>query len=388
MDRYRRNFLLHGATLLAASAALPVRAQIPANVLNLADFGGIPGASGAAIIAAFNQAFSLLKTLGGGSLVVPPGTYNLGTYADGIYLIGVSELQNVEISGYGATLEMTTAAPTITVFFNFRNPSNVTFKGLSFYDHGADLSVTWRGAVCFDVYTTRPCSGFRTVDCSADHVHNFFRSFAQGADKYTLSGCDLHATIKNCYYGLNLKYNGRFSRCDISCTAVRRGFIGYGMKDWDITMRCDSSNEALGSNGFISLVNSTGDFSENCSIRLAVTGSTYPYSALIHFYHQAPGDSEYFRYIRADAQLDSNVEGDATLFLFDHALLTGIAPTTLRTFDEIYLTGAIAGTHAGKIIDNPSVSVGKPNAIWLSSVLSGQQDLSQLPAYIKTFDPI
>lgn len=388
MDQYRRKFLLHSATLLGASALLPVRAQIPGNFLNLADFGGIPGANSAAIISAFNQAFGLLKSLGGGSLLIPPGTYDLGSYTDGIYLIGVKDLQNVEISGYGATLEMTTAAPTITVFFNFQNPSNVTFSGLSFYDHGTDLSVTWRGAVCFDVYTTRPCSGFRTVDCSADHVHNFFRSFAQGAEKYTLSECDLHATIKNCYYGLNLKYNGRFSRCDISCVAVRRGFIGYGMQDWDITMRCDSNNEAQGSNGFIALVNSTGDATENCSIKLAVTGSTYPYSSLIHFYHQAQGDTEYFRNIRADAQLDSNAAGNATLFLFDHALLSGIAATTLRTFDEIYLTGNIAGAYAGKIIDDPSVSVGTPNAIWLSSVFSGRQDMSQLPAYIRMFDPI
>jgi hypothetical protein len=386
MDQYRRQFLLRTAALLAATAPQALRAQIPSNQLNLADFGGVPGASGAAIISAFNQAFYLLKSLGGGWLTIPPGTYDLGTHAEGI-LIGVKDLENVEISGYGATLEMTTAARTITVFLSLLDPSNVTIRGLSFYDHGTDLSVDWQGAVCLDVLTTRPCSGFRTVDCTADHVVNFFRAFAHGANKYTLTGCDLHATVKNSYYGVNIKYNGNLSKCDINCIAVRRGFIGYGVKDWTIAMRCESTDWAGGSNGFISFISSNGESSENCETSLTVTGSTSSYSALVHYYHQAEGDIEYFRNIKADVRLN-NATGGATVFLFDHALESGVIPTTQRTFDQIILTGSVVGTYAGKIIENPSISVGTPNDISISSDFTGAQNMSELPSYVRTFDRV
>jgi hypothetical protein len=387
MDQYRRQFLLCTAGLLAATAPQTLRAQIPSNQVNLADFGGVPGASGAAIISAFNQAFDLLKSLGGGLLTILPGAYDLGTHAEGIYVIGVRDLQNVEISGYGATLEMTTAARSITVFLSFLNPSNVTVRGLSFYDHGTDLSVDWQGAICLDVLTTRHCFGFRTVDCIADHVVNFFRSLAYGANTYTLTGCDLHATVKNSYYGVNIRDNGSFSRCDITCIAVRRGFIGYGTKDWTIVMRCDSNDGARGSNGFISLIAYTGASSENCEISLTVTGSTSSYSALVHYYHQAEGDIEYFRKMKADVRL-YNASGGATVFLFDHALESGVISTTQRTFDQIVLTGALVGTYAGKVIENPSVSIGTPNDIAISSDFTQGQNMSELPSYFRTFDRV
>jgi hypothetical protein len=387
MNKYRRQLLLCTAGLLAATAPQAPRAQIPSNQVNLADFGGVPGASATVIISAFHQAFDLLKSLGGGLLTIPPGTYDLGTYAEGIYVIGVRDLQNVELSGYGATLEMRTAARTTTVFFSFLNPSNVTVRGLSFYDHGTDLSVNWQGAVCLDVLTTRPCSGFRTVDCTADHVVSFFRSLASGDEKYKLTGCDLHATVKNSYYGVNMRNNGNFSRCDINCIAVRRGFIGYGMKDWTIAMRCHSTDEAGGSNGFISFIAFTGESSENCETSLTVTGSTSSYSALVHYYHQAEGESEFFRNMKADVRLD-NPMGAATVFLFDHALESGVIARTQRTFDKIVLTGTVVGTYTGKIIENPSISIGTPNDIAISSDFTGGLNMSELPSYVRTFDRV
>jgi hypothetical protein len=354
--------------------------------VSLSDFGGYTSAGGAAIIQAFEHAFDHLKRQGGGSLTIPPGTYDLGTHAEGIYLIGVKDLQNVEISGYGATLEMTTAVRATTVFFSFLNPSNVTVRGLSFHDCGTDLSVDWQGAVCLDVLTTRPCSGFRTVDCTADHVVSFFRSLAGGAEKYNLTGCDLHATVKNSYYGINIQYNGTHSRCDIACIAVRRGFIGYGMKDWTITMRCESNNWAKGSNGFISLITFTEDATENCSVRLTAIGSTNPYSALIHFYHQEVGDHQTIRNISANVNLN-RATGWATIFLFDHALKTGVTSTTSRTFEHITLTGTLARNYAGKVIANPSVSTGVTNEIKISRYLVQARELARLPKYISTFVP-
>jgi hypothetical protein len=167
---------------------------------------------------------------------------------------------------------------------------------------------------------------------------------------------------------------------------VRRGFIGYGMKNWNIVMRCDSNDEAKGSNGFISLITFTDDATENCSIRLAVTGSTNPYSALIHFYHQEIGEHQYFRNISSDVDLN-HATGRATIFLFDHALKTGVAPTTHRTFEHITLTGTVAENYAGRIIANPSVSVGATNDIKVSRYLVKDRGMDPLPKYIATFVP-
>ncbi|HZW14239.1 MAG TPA: hypothetical protein VFF81_13745, partial [Noviherbaspirillum sp.] len=52
----------------AGSVAVTTPAAIPANAVNLSEFGGVPGAAPSTIISAFNQAFSRLKSLGGGTL--------------------------------------------------------------------------------------------------------------------------------------------------------------------------------------------------------------------------------------------------------------------------------------------------------------------------------
>ena len=402
----RRDFFLETGALAAAvaiplhieengvspsgAAARPGQAMAARNALSgnisLSDFGGVPGADSDAIISAFHQAFDLLKRMGGGELFIPPGIYDLGEHAGGIYLIHAKDLQNVDISGYGATLQMTTTAVTINVFFNLENPSNISIRGLRFYDHGTDLSVDWRGAVCLDVYTTRPCFGFRTVDCTADHVLNFFRSFAQGEDKYTLSGCDLNAVVRNAYYGINMKYNGRFSKCNLTCIEVRRGFIGYGVKNWNITMHCNSKDKAKGSNGFINLITFTEDPTENCVINLTVTGSTNPYTALIHFYHQEIGEQQTIRDISSSVDL-KQATGRATIFLFDHALKTGVKRVTTRTFERITLHGTVARKYAGKVIANPSISTGHTNDIRVSRHLVRDSDMAALPKYIVTFMP-
>lgn len=374
-----------GAAAIRPGQAMPTPHALSGGI-SLSDFGGVPGAGGDAIISAFHQAFDLLKRAGGGVLFIPPGIYDLGEHGGGIYLIRASDLQNVEISGYGATLQMTTTAVTTNVFFNLENPSNVSVRGLSFYDHGTDLSVDWRGAVCFDVYTTRPCSGFRTVDCTADHVLNFFRSFAQGEEKYTLTGCDLNAVVKNSYYGINMKYNGRYSKCNLTCIAVRRGFIGYGVKNWHITMHCNSRDRAKGSNGFINLITFTEDPAEHSAIKLTVTGSTNPYTALVHFYHQDVGEQQTIRDISASVDL-KQATGRATIFLFDHALKTGVKRETTRTFERITLDGTVGRRYAGKVIANPSVSTGLTNDIKVSRHLVRDRDMAALPKYIVTFMP-
>src|SRR4051812_48893705 len=49
----------------ASTTVVTTPSAIPSNQVNLADYGGVPGASASAIINAFNQAFAKLKSLGG-----------------------------------------------------------------------------------------------------------------------------------------------------------------------------------------------------------------------------------------------------------------------------------------------------------------------------------
>jgi hypothetical protein len=386
----RRSFLLRSAALLAAVGAPEVHSQPSGNKISLADFGAYPGSDSATIINAFDSAFRHLKELGGGTLTIAPGRYSMGSYSESIYLVGVRDLQNVEIIAYGAILELTTtgdALPTIPVFFRLVNPSNLTVRGLSFQGYGTNLRVHYYGPVCFDIVTIRPCSGIRTIDCVADHVVTFVRSIGTDPEyKYMLTDCEFNGAVRYSYYGMELKSTGRFSTCNLNCFAVKRGFIGFDVKDWDITINCSSEDTATGSNGFICLIPSTGGSVENCSVNLTATGVIEPYGALIHFYHQGEGQSEYMLNIRANVMLN-NAVGHATVFLFDHALETGVVPSTLRTYRQITLTGTINGTYQGKIVDNPSVSEGTGNDIKVSSSLVQAKDLAVMPKYFSSFTP-
>lgn len=391
ISQFRRKMLLGGLAVTAAGllrpyealAAVTTPAAIPGNQVNLSDFGGVPGAGAATIISAFNQAFNRLKSLGGGTLNVAPGTYNFGSYSSAANAVAVSDLKNVLISAYGAQLVMTTTATVMPVFLHFQNPTNVTIAGLSFYDYGTDVSVNWKGAVCISVNTSYACSGFKTVDCTADHVVTYFRSYGN----YTLTGCDIGATVKNSYYAVNPNFNGRYSSCNVVCDRVRRGFIGYGARDWNITMTCNSASGVLGSNGFIDLIPDPSHSSDNCNINLTVTGNTSPYGALIHFYHQHDATvAQYMRNVKANVTLN-NASGSATVFLFDHELTSGVVSSTIRTWEQMTLTGGVVGSYAGTIIRNPSRSIGTTNSVQVSTAWTSRQDISTLPSYFKSFTP-
>jgi hypothetical protein len=388
--RTRRSFLRHSAALVVMGITPALRAQSLGVEVSLADFGGVPGGSAASIIQAFNRAFDHLKSLGGGTLTIPPGIYYLGNYAEPIYLIGVRDLQNVEISGYGATLEMTTMRgafwPTVTIFFNLTNPSNVTIRGLKFYDYGTDVSTEWLGAVCVEIVATRPCAGIRIYDCVADHVVAFVRSFGRSETKYLLTGCEFNGTVRNAYYGVCIQYNASFSSCNLDCYAVRRAFIGHDVRNWNITIRATSEDHASGSNGLVCLIPFAGGTVEDCSVALTLFGNIDQYSSLLHFYHQAEGGDGYMRNIHANVTVNSAI-GRGTLFLFDHALSTGVVPITSRTWENITLTGNISGSYNGRVIANPSVSTGTSNSIRVSSALITAQDLALLPQYISSFNP-
>ena len=353
---------------------------IPGNQVNLSDFGGTPGASASAIKSAFSQAFNRLKSLGGGTLYIAPGTYDLGYQPAEVVVMGVSDLKNVLISAYDAQLTMTTTASTgMPVFLHFENPNNVTVAGMRFYDYGTNLNINWKGAVCISVNTTVACSGFKTVDCYAESVGTFWRSMPN--NHYTLTNCDINGTIKTAYYGINCNYNGRYSKCNISCENVRRAFIAYGTQNWDIVINGRADGRALGSNAYVSLAPTEAQPVRDVTVILKLEGNLSQYGGFVHVYHQGSnGVSQYARNVKAHAVLN-NVTGTAgAIFLFDHEPPGGVVLTsTIRTFEQIMLTGEVIGSYSGPLIRNPSRSTGSTNSISVANNLADLQNRSSLP---------
>jgi hypothetical protein len=370
------------ASMHAASTVV-TPAAIPSHQVNLADFGGAPTAAPATIVSAFVQAFARLKSLGGGTLIVPPGTYHIGSYAGTTNAIAVNDLQNVLISAYDAKLTMTTTSST-PAFLHFENPNNVTVAGMSFFDHGTNLNINWQGGVCISVNTTYARQGFKTVDCLAESVVIFFRTYGN----YTLTGCDINGTVRNSYYGVNPNYNGSFSKCNVTCDRVRRGFLAYGTRNWDVTLKCNSVAGALGSNGFVDFIPDATWPVENCTLHLIVTGDASPYRSYVNFYHQGDaGARQHMRNVKVHVELN-NVTGapGAGVFWFIHEPpAVGVASSTIRTWEQMVLSGSVAGAFAGAIISNPTLSTGTTNLVHVESALAAHQNMSALPGYFKVF---
>jgi hypothetical protein len=119
-----------------------------------------------------------------------------------------------------------------------------------------------------------------------------------------------------------------------------------------------------------------------------MTGNVSKYLGLVHFYHQgATGSFQYCRNVKAHVVFN-NVSGTGNMFIFDHEYPAGTIPsTTIRSFEQITLTGSITGgSFGGRIISNPSVSTANSNLVNVSSTLAAYQNMSALPGYFKVVD--
>lgn len=371
-----------GSVVAGVSVTTP--APIPTNMVNLSDFGGVPGAGASAIISAFNQAFSRLKSLGGGTLTIAPGVYNIGSYPSEVIAIGVEGLQNVLISAYGAQMTMTTTASTgMPVFLSFSNPQNVTIAGLRFYDFGTNLNINWKGAVCLSVTSNVARSGFKTVDCVAENVGTFFRSVGN----YLFTNFDIHGSVTVAYYAVNVNNNGRFSKFNVACDRVRRALVAWGAQNQDHKYTCHHVAGGLGSNGFVDLVPRGGNPVKDCTVEVSMTGNSSPYGSIINFYQQAPDNPLYMRNVKAKV-IVNNVAGSAPLFEFMHEDPVGTIPaTTARTWEQMELTGSVTGTYTGPIIRNRTTSTGTTNSVLVASNLAALQNMAALPSYFNVFTP-
>lgn len=359
-------------------------APIPSHVVKLADYGGVPGASASTIKSAFSQAFNQLKGLGGGTLMIAAGVYDIGSYPSEVIAMGVDGLQNVLISAYGAQLTMTTTAATgMPVFLSFSNPQNVTIAGMRFYDHGTNLSVNWKGAVCLSVTSNIARSGFKTVDCVAENVGTFFRSVGN----YLFTNFDIHGSVTTAYYAVNVNNNGRFSKFNVRCDRVRRALVAWGAQNQTHKYTCNHVAGGLGSNGFVDLVPRGGNPVSDVTVEVSMTGNSSPYGSIINCYQQAPDNPLYMRNVKAKV-IVNNVAGSAPLFEFMHEDPVGtIRSTTPRTWENMELTGSVTGAYAGPIIRNRTTSTGSTNLIRVASNLAALQNMSALPSYFKVFTP-
>jgi hypothetical protein len=383
-------------TLLAESAVggVTTPAPIPSHVVNLANYGGVPGAAPATIISAFNQAFNQLKGLGGGTLTVGAGVYNFGTLSGGT-AVTVSDLQNVLISAYGAQLTMainttdSTARGTVTPqFLQFNNPNNITVAGLAFKGIGTNIGMR-NGPLCLFINSTRACSRFKTVDCAADNVIRFLGAQQpHGINTYTFEGIDVHATVRNAYYGVSPQFNGNNSKVNLTVHNVRRAFIGYGIRNWDVTVNGSADGVALGSNAFIELAADDRGYVDTVKVNLVVTGNLRNYRGLVTFYHQSSSTvSKSIRNVKANVTLNNVTGAATTVFLFPYEVPNSgvFASTTINTWEQIQLNANVIGSYNGTMIQNPSVSSRTTNSIYVANNLVAYQKANALPVYFKVF---
>lgn len=354
-------------------------AVVPSYTVNLSAYGGVPGAKPPILINAFRESFADLKKNGGGVLLVPPGVYDFGSYAEATSIISVNDMRNVAVSAYGATFKARTTASVMPHMFYFFNFENITIAGARFIDSGFVPWVNWRGMHCVGIQSDKPSSRFRLVDCHAEHVVGLFATNNNAGTRQYLADISIHGKVQNAYYGVGASFIREKVRVDLVCHNVRRAFIAYALKDANITVAASSTSQWPGSNGFIALVSagaSQGNV-ENVRVRVNASGAGI-YAGYIHFYHQGPDADGYMRDIDATVNVN-HVSMRPSLFLFSHEV-EGVRAKTTRVWDRIHLRGRIRGDFDGRVVSSPSVSTG-PGRIFVEKELAVPGNLAALPAY-------
>lgn len=357
-------------------------AVVPPAIVNLAEFGGTPGAGRIRLIDAFNQAFAALTKSDGGTLLVPAGVYDFGRYAEHAYIILCRNLRNVAISAYGATFMATTSAKVTPNMFYFFNFYNITIAGASFIDPGFNAWTNWQGMYCVGIQADRASSGFRLADCYAERVVGLLGSNNNAASRNYLSNVSVQGEVRYSYYGVGVSFIRENVNVELVCHNVRRALVASSLKNANIVIFASSSSNWSGSNGLVSLATSGASSGnvENVRVQVDVSGACI-HSAYIHFYHQGHEVAGYMRNIDATVNvIDSDSTG--TLFLFDHEI-DGVQSTTRRTWDRISLHGTVSRNFRGCIIVNTSVPM-SPGVIYLDRHLAQSRNCKGLGASCNT----
>ena len=355
-------------------------AAVPDFRVSLASYGGMPGATPSVLQDAFRLAFSALMENGGGTLFVPPGLYDFGSYASSTAIVGCKDLSNICISAYGATFQATTTATVMPHMFYFFNFENITIAGARFTDPGFSPSVNWKGMYCVGVQANRASSGIRLVDCQAEKVVGLFASNNNASTSKYLSDISIQGEVRFSYYGVGASFIREKVKVDLICHNVRRAFIANALKDADIKVNCSSTADWLGSNGCIALIcggSSMGNV-ENVRVRVDASGAGI-YDAYVHFYHQGGESHGEIRDVDATVNV-TDVSDMPTLFMFDHVGDDGVLSSTTRVWERIFLHGKMSGFFAGKIISSASAST-SPCTVYVDDNLVTRNHAWALPKY-------
>lgn len=396
-DMRRRKLLLGGLAAGAASLLPAFRggerllaagnskgAGVPANSVNLADYDGVPGASPSILRNAFGQAFAALRAQGGGTLLVPAGLYDFGSYENSTSIISVNDLSNIVISAYGATFKATTTAKAMPHMFYFFNFNNITIAGARFIDPGFNPWVNWKGMYCVGIQASKASRGFRMVNCHAESVVGLFGSHNNASTRQYLADIDIQGEVRNSYKGVGASFIREQVKVNLICHNVRRAFIAYALKNADIRVKISSTANWPGSNGLIALVSGGTAMGNVEDVRVKVDASGAGiYGGYVHFYHQGPEADGYMRNINATVNVTNvvNVSSTPNLFIFDHET-NGVQSRTARVWDRISLHGSVTGNFSGRIISNPSVSTSL-GSVYVDANLAALADISKLPGYFR-----
>jgi len=353
-------------------------ALVPHTIVCLADFDGRPGADRSVLIQAFRRGLAALSEAGGGTLFVPPGTYDFGAIDQPIEMILCRDLHDIVISAYGAVFVANTTAAIMPSMFYFYNFNNVTLAGASFMDLGFMPWVNWRGMYCVGLQADKPSRGFHLVDCYAERVVGLLASNNNAAGRHLLSDIHVRGEVRHAYYAVGANYIKERVKVDLDCHNVRRAFISYASQHAEITVRASASDDWPGSNGLVALVcpgASLGNV-EDVRVRVDVSGVCI-HSSYVHFYHQGPQRRGVMSHIDATVNV-VDMRSMKCMFLFDHET-HGVQSRTARQWDQIGLHGMVPAGCTGSVVANPSVSTA-PGSIYLDRNLARASGIDALAA--------
>lgn len=382
-----------GAGAVATNVQDKLRKEMPSafDYLSVDQIGDVQArARSLNVVTALQAALNAWAATPGGTLVIPPGDYYLGSYATSAAVLSCTPPRRGRISAYGARFIGTTTAVGATPFiFRFTNPDGVVFEGGEFLDLGFD-NTTWltsfKGAGGVNLVATTACDGFTLRDARGENL-----TYLVVSDQVSNRNLIRHVNVIDCklkmaYYGVDMVYAAQ--NVDIrgfECEDVRRGFISYGQKNATVDIKLKTNSGFLGSNAFVLLacegevIGSLGADANVENIRVDLTVSGFEaHTAYVHFYHQQNDSTGSIKNVRANVLVNNlsssgknPLVGATNIFLFDHELpSTAILGSTTREFKNIDLSGGIIGTITGVPVKVDSVNSASPHTIALSEGLT------------------
>ncbi len=231
----------------------------------------------------------------GSRVVFPRGTYRL-KYAVSGESVPLNGLADLHLQGEDAVLLCETPAGT-TSMLKLTDCENVSIRGLTFHDLGANRNVDWKGAVAIYLtgYGERGNRNIRIESCRFENVLAALMVSDAGGQRAAglrLSSLD----IRNSYYGLNFQGNGDdVVATGIHCNDVKRSYFPYGVTNHRIELSTDQN-----SSGFTDvLIKCYGRETGDLEIKLRCRGKRGG-DAIVALDQQHPDDLGVIRDIKID----------------------------------------------------------------------------------------